>query len=128
MILSETNLEHELKIVWEIDDPMALPYVRETLVRAGTRQRGVPWRKQGRRIGYAVLTPTAPSLRPGTFPRRLFFLKPYDRSEKPEGTYSKGAPMEGVDPRTIEPGKPGEQNARAWGEPLPSSGHDGATL
>lgn len=118
MILTERALRHEVRIVWEIDDPMSLPYVRETVVKAGTRQRGVPWKGQGKRIGYAVLASGAPSLRPGTFERRLFFLKPYDRSEEPDGTYSTGAPAEGVDPRTIEPGSAGVQNERAWGGPM----------
>ena len=119
MMLTENDLQHEARIVWEVDDPMALPYVRETVVRAGTRQRGVPWRGEGKRIGYAVLKPDAPNMRKGTFRRRLFFLKPYDRPHEPEGTYETSAPSEGVDPRTIAPGVPGKQNRRAWGSPLP---------
>lgn len=111
----------EQSIVWEedIDD---LDYVREFVVEANTRQRPVPWgdNREGRRVGYAVLfADSRNDGRPGTFNRRVFFLKDYDRDSDPEGPYSDyGAPSEAVDPRTVAPGVPGTITDRAWGRPV----------
>jgi hypothetical protein len=42
---------------------------------------------------------------PGTFKRRVFFLKDHDRDSEPDGVYrSPGEPCEAVDPRLISPG------------------------
>lgn len=113
MIFSEEHLEHEKEIQWEI--PVGeVDYVRETTEYAGTRQRPVPCHRRGERVGYATLEEDAPNLRPGTFLRRVFFLKPEDRYYMPDGNYSYGAPSEAVDPRTVEPGKRGEQTERVW--------------
>ncbi|GHF56250.1 hypothetical protein GCM10010504_25520 [Streptomyces griseus] len=55
---------------------------------------------------------------PGRFIRRVFWVKEYDRSEQPDGTYGTAAPSEAVDPRTVAPGVWGELTERAWGGPL----------
>jgi hypothetical protein len=113
LTMRNTDYPGEESIVWE-QDPATLPYVRETLAYAGTRQRPVRWRGPGRRVGYAVPRADARSGHPGTFTRRVFWVKPYDRSEAPDGIYRTGCPSEGVDPLTVAPGVPGEQTARAW--------------
>ncbi|MEU0278300.1 DUF6009 family protein [Streptomyces sp. NPDC006195] len=48
----------------------------------------------------------------------VFWVKDYDRSELPNGTYGTSAPS-AVDPRTVAPGVWGELTERAWGGPLP---------
>jgi Family of unknown function (DUF6009) len=116
-------LEHEDEIVWE-EDPEYLPYVREMFAFAGTRRRPVPfpYKGLGRRVGYAVLRHDAPHEdgAPGVFSRRFFWVKDYDRSESPDGTfYRTGCPAEGVDPLTVRVGARGRVTERAWGAPLP---------
>lgn len=108
MALTKEHLAYEERIVWEI--PIEeLAYVRETIARAGTRQRPVPWDGAGRRVGYAILAPDAPNGGySGVFPRRVFFLKSGDRYFDPDGAYEVGFPTEAVDPETIEAGKRGE--------------------
>ncbi|MET8923701.1 DUF6009 family protein [Streptomyces sp. NPDC004623] len=112
-------LQHEEQIVWteKVED---YDYVRQAVERsASTRRRPVAWTGAGRRVGYAVLRPTAPSGDvPGRFIRRVFWVKDYDRSEQPDGTYKTTAPSEAVDPRTVAPGVWGELTERAWGGPL----------
>jgi Family of unknown function (DUF6009) len=85
------------------------------------RRRIKKWRGAGRRVGYSVVWPDAPSEKGWGwlgFTRREFFLKEYDRDSNPNGVYKTGCPTEGVDPLTVYPGVPGEQNDRAWGEPI----------
>ncbi|MFG2195772.1 DUF6009 family protein [Streptomyces sp. NPDC048639] len=116
-------IKDEDGIVWT-EDITPFDYVRETLVEsAGTRRRPVPWDGPGRRVGYSVLKADASSgATPGMFKRRVFWVKDYDRSEQPDGTYKTGAPSEGVDPTTVAPGVWGELTDRAWGKPL--AGHE----
>jgi hypothetical protein len=72
-------IQHEDGIVWT-EDTAPLDYVRETLEpSAGTRRHPVPWRGPGRRVGYSVLKPNAPSDAPGMFSRRVFWVKGHDR-------------------------------------------------
>ncbi|MFD2623268.1 DUF6009 family protein [Streptomyces chumphonensis] len=113
-------LEFEDGIVW-MEDIGSFDYVRQSVeLSVATRRRPVPWRGAGRRVGYAVLRPDAPSGDvPGKFVRRIFWVKDHDRSEEPNGTYSRSAPSEAVDPRTVSPGVWGELTQRAWGAPLP---------
>ncbi|WTC17131.1 DUF6009 family protein [Streptomyces cellulosae] len=115
-------LEYEDDIVWT-EDIERFEYVRQSVeLSAGTRRRPVPWRGTGRRVGYAVLCPDAPSGDvPGNFVRRVFWVKEYDRSEQPNGTYRHSAPSEAVDPRTVAPGVWGKLTERAWGAPLPEA-------
>ncbi len=95
----------EEAIVWE-EDIARLDYVREFRATAYSRRRPGPWRGEGRRVGYSVLRADAPNTgQPGTFKRRVFFLKDHDRDSEPDGVYrSPGEPCEAVDPRLISPG------------------------
>ncbi|WP_319214663.1 MULTISPECIES: DUF6009 family protein [unclassified Streptomyces] len=113
-------LEYEDGIVWT-EDVEGFDYVRQSVeLSVSTRRGPVAWRGTGRRVGYAVLRPDAPSGDvPRQFVRRVFWVKEYDRSEQPNGTYADSAPSEAVDPRTIAPGVWGELTERAWGAPLP---------
>ncbi|MGW1595410.1 DUF6009 family protein [Streptomyces sp. NPDC002343] len=115
-------LEHEDGIVWT-EDVEAFDYVRQSVEPSvSTRRNPVPWRGSGRRVGYAVLRPDAPSgVVPGKFVRRVFWVKEHDRSEQPNGTYKRTAPSEAVDPRTVAPGVWGELTERAWGASLPGA-------
>lgn len=110
------KLTHESDIVWEIDID-DIDYVREGFATAGTRSRPVPWsdHNEGKRVGYAVLTDTAPANGPGRFERRVFFLKSHDRNEDPDGVYENMAPSEAVDPQTVAAGEPARLTKRAWG-------------
>lgn len=116
-------LEYEDQIVWT-EDVAEFDYVRQTVHRsASTRRKPVAWTGAGRRVGYSVLKTNAPSGDvPGKFVRRVFWVKAYDRSEEPDGTYKTAAPSEAIDPRTIAPGVWGELTERAWGGPFPSEG------
>lgn len=112
------TLDHEESIRW-LEDPDQFEYVRERWAVAPRRRSSVPWEGQaqgaGRKVGEAVLSGSASSFSPGKFRRRVFVVCDHDRSEG-EATYDVGAPFEGVDPSTIEPGKLGEQTPRARGE------------
>ncbi|MFJ9686913.1 DUF6009 family protein [Streptomyces bacillaris] len=114
-------IRHEDGIVWT-EDISTFDYIRQTLVvDASTRRRPLSWRGQGRRVGYSVLKPGTPSGdSPGGFVRRVFWVKDYDRSEQPGGTYKTTSPSEGVDPRTVAPGVWGDVTDRAWGGLLPA--------
>ncbi|QDO01125.1 transcription factor [Streptomyces sp. S1A1-8] len=115
-------LEDEDGIVWT-EDVERFDYVRQSVeLSVSTRRRLVPWSGSGRRVGYAVLRPDVPAGDvPGKFIRRVFWVKGYDRSEQPDGTYECSAPSEAVDPRTVAPGIWGELTERAWGAPLPEA-------
>jgi len=96
-------VQYEDGIVW-LEDPEGFYYVRETIELMHFRRRQPPWRgRDGRLVGYSVLTLTAPSTFPGMFLRRLFWLKDYDR-DSGDPIYSRGAPCEAVDPRHVKPG------------------------
>ncbi|MDL2077845.1 DUF6009 family protein [Streptomyces sp. GXMU-J15] len=122
MVENPKALEHEDGIVWT-EDVEAFDYVRQSVeLSASTRRNPVAWRGNGRRVGYAVLRPDAPSGGvPGKFVRRVFWVKEHDRSEQPDGMYKRAAPSEAVDPRTVAPGVWGELTERAWGAPLPGA-------
>ncbi|MGW7329969.1 DUF6009 family protein [Streptomyces sp. NPDC054840] len=120
MSVTPEEIEHEDRIVWT-EDVSSYDYVRETLVRSARNRRRPISPPAGRRVGYTVLREDAPSNHnaPGTFSRRVFWVKDHDRSEQPKGVYSGIAPSEAVDPRTVAPGTPGELTERAWGGKLP---------
>ncbi|MCX2179943.1 transcription factor [Streptomyces sp. SKN60] len=119
MSKDRADLEHEEQIVWT-EDVGGFDYVRQTVARLSTtRRKPVGWNGAGRRVGYSVLKSDAPSGDTGRFVRRVFWVKDYDRSEQPDGTYKTSAPSEAVDPRTVAPGVWGELTDRAWGGPLP---------
>lgn len=112
--LDRRQVEHEERIVW-VEDPGEYDYVRESVVRSA-RRRGRLVYPSFKTVGYAELSPSAPSKgRTGRFERRVFWVKPYDRSAMPDGSYSWTAPAEAVDPRTVAPGVPGRLTNRAWG-------------
>jgi hypothetical protein len=117
--LARRGLEYEDGIIWT-EDIQDFDYVRQTIVTSvATRRRPVPWRGPGRRVGYSVLSRDAPSDEAtGKYVRRVFWVKPYDRSEAPDGMYKSTAPSEAVDPRTVAPGAWGELTERAWSAPL----------
>jgi len=106
------QLEDEVRIVWKFEDLSQFDYVRESTRRVGTRQRPVT-APAGELVGYAQLAETAErSGRAGVFFRRVFWLKPHDRHFEPGGVYANSNPSEAVDPRTVEPGRPGQQTDR----------------
>ena len=117
---SEHTLEHESEIRW-LEDPESLSYVREVWATAGTRTRSVPWSSKsqgaGRKVGEAVLDTDAPNVGPGRFRRRVFVVCDHDRDGADAGPYDEGtAPIQGISPATVEPGKLGKQTAEAWGQ------------
>jgi hypothetical protein len=116
------NLDLEVEIVWE-EDPSNFDYVRCYELQTSGRKRIAKWPMEGRRVGYAVLRPDAPHdpRLPGTFTRRVFFLKRHDRDSQPNGVYRTGAPAEAVDPWTVSPGVAAWLTPRAWGAPLGKS-------
>ncbi|MEU6392944.1 MULTISPECIES: DUF6009 family protein [unclassified Streptomyces] len=114
----EGDLAQEAEVVW-LEDPEDLDYVRQALDKVRTRKGKPRYERDGRLIGYTNLTPRAPrSSDSGLFARRTFYLLPHDRPncpEDPDCPYIVGAPLEAVDPSTIEPGKVGEKTARSQG-------------
>jgi Family of unknown function (DUF6009) len=117
----ELLLTGEESIVWK-EDIEHKDYVRQLIVvDARSRKRPIPYRGNGRMVGYSVLRDDAKSEETGFkgiryFHRRVFFLTDWDRDSQPEGTYQTGCPMEAVDPRTVKPGKFGKQTDRASGK------------
>ncbi|MEC3957519.1 DUF6009 family protein [Nocardia sp. CDC153] len=103
----EISLHNESGIVW-LDEPSEYPYVRE-----GWRSCiGIPKRPRwnvGRIVGYA----TQGNWRmPGqkAFDQRVFFVKPYDRSEDPCSDYYRTEnPTEAVYPLSISAGVRGQR-------------------
>jgi hypothetical protein len=129
------RLDAEVAICWR--EPTApLDYVRETRIPTST------WRDPptveglaggGRVVGYAVHAPPEATCVPpdATRKRRIFTLKAGDRCTDPDDPLPPddpyappGAPAEAVDPRTVEPGVPGELTERVWGGP-PGARKDG---
>lgn len=105
-------LRWEKRIVW-LRPVETLPrYVRERLATGEPRRVGISRRRHPGIVGYAELRADAPNEGfPGSFARRVFWLADHDPYER------WGAPIEAVDPRTVEPGVPGLLTDRAWGEP-----------
>lgn len=99
----EGLLEGESLIVW-LEPIDRFDYVRQTIVccTTGSRRPRFPWRGSGRMVGYSN---ASRSLEPWSFYRRVFWVKPHDRSEQPDGCYKLGGPVEAVNPKTVEPGK-----------------------
>lgn len=117
MSVDESSVQHEDQIVW-LHDPAQYRWVREIVSLRGTRSR--PTTTVGncgaRVIGYATLTPKAPSkFGRGTFERRVFYLSKNDFM--PGNAYLRGgAPCEAVDPLTVAPGVPGCLTKRKAGK------------
>jgi uncharacterized protein DUF6009 len=119
-LITDDEISYESELIW-LEDTSNLDYVRQSLDRLPTRRGKPAYHRDGRMIGYAVLSPRAkPSRSSGTFRRRVFWLLPHDRDTDPEGLYSTGAPAEAIDPRTLTPGSKGRKTERSEGGP-PSS-------
>jgi hypothetical protein len=122
LCLTPLSLTAEEAIVW-LEDTTAFEYVREHFQLCGTRRRGpaFDFHRSGRIVGYAVLRAAARNNSgiPHLFLRRVFWVKPHDRSEDPTGCYAADVPAEAIDPRTVRPGVPGELTDRARGLPKP---------
>ncbi|MGN5633721.1 DUF6009 family protein [Streptomyces sp. AC154] len=116
-LIAEDEISHEVDFVW-LEDIGDLDYVRQSLDRLPTRRGKPAYHRDGRMVGYTLLGPQAkPSRSSGTFRRRVFWLLPHDRDSAPDGLYATGAPAEGVDPRTLMPGRKGRKTARSEGRP-----------
>ncbi|MFF8414833.1 DUF6009 family protein [Streptomyces omiyaensis] len=119
-LISENDLKHETDIVW-LEDVSTLEYVRQSLDRLPTRSGKPAYHRDGRMVGYAVLSTTAKASRAsGTFRRRVFWLLPHDRDTTPHGLYASSAPAEAIDPLTLAPTIKGRKTERSEGGP-PSS-------
>ncbi|MFE7777612.1 DUF6009 family protein [Streptomyces sp. NPDC057445] len=111
-LLTESDLIHEEEVVW-LENP-DFDYVRQALDKTRRRNTKPPYARDGRMIGYAILGEDAePDPDSGLYKRRVFYLLPHDRDSLPDGVYREGAPGEAVDPRTIEPTKPGHKTPRS---------------
>lgn len=97
------DLDAETAIVWT-ENVDRFDYVRQSVITDHPRRVGPIRPPEGRAVGYTELHPDAPA---GT-PRRVFWVKPTDRSELPSGPYRTSCPHEAVDPRTVSPGGRGE--------------------
>lgn len=116
-LITEDEIRHENELVW-LEDITELDYVRQSLDRLPTRRSKPAYHRDGRMIGYALLSPQAKASRSsGTFRRRVFWLLPHDRDTQPNGLYETGAPAEAVDPRTLQPGTKGYKTERSEGGP-----------
>lgn len=123
------SLTLEVGIVW-LEPPENHPYAREDFYPCDSpdgpthyggclQDLGKPGEPGTRRlVGWATLSPDAPPIphyAPPHWARRIFYVKEYDRSNKPDGIYKDDKPWEGVDPLTVAPGVYGKHNDRAWG-------------
>lgn len=98
------------KIVW-LEPIDRLDYVRE-LFRP---KRGYKRSSDGvRLVGYDT-TPC--------HGRRVFLLFAHDRDSDPGGIYAQKCPCEAVDPRTVVPGKGGQQTPRCTGATKTGESH-----
>ncbi|MFB7504707.1 MULTISPECIES: DUF6009 family protein [Streptomyces] len=117
-LLTESDLIHEAEVVW-LENLEGLDYVRQALDKTKRRNTKPPYVRDGRMVGYALLSEDAsPDPDSGLYKRRVFFLLPHDRDSLPDGLYREGAPGEAVDPRTIVPKKPGVKTTRSQCGPV----------
>lgn len=114
-LIAENEIDHEADIVW-LEAIDGLDYVRQSLDRLATRTGRPAYHRDGRMIGYARLIAEArPSRTSGTFRRRVFWLLPHDRDSDPNGLYSRSAPAEAIDPRTLGACEKGWKTERSEG-------------
>jgi hypothetical protein len=100
------TLEDEVSIVW-LEDPLAHPYLRESVYSTTKRRGRVRCPAQGGRVvGYAEVSRDPDDHGIVVYHRRIWWLKAHDRSLDPEGVYRAWHPAEAVDPATIALGKP----------------------
>lgn len=106
--LEDEVLKSEEGIVW-LEDVSKFKYVRQSFYCGFSRRSGQPrCDAEGRIVGYSTVRCSRKAGR--LFTRRVFWVKPYDHSEMPNGTYAKGYPSEAVDPRTVWPRQRGYLN------------------
>jgi hypothetical protein len=103
----------ESRIVW-LRDPSAFPWVRVVTVYAPSRTGWKKsWFSNGHIVGYAELSPDAPSSN-RRVSRRCFYVRdtdyPFGEDYRPAAPYKPG---EAVDPLTIIPNGRGELTARS---------------
>lgn len=116
-LISEDEINREIELVW-LEDIDSLDYIRQSLDRLPTRVGRPAYHRDGRLVGYAVLSHEAKASRvSGTFRRRVFWLLPHDRDSNPDGLYARSAPAEAVDPRTLSAGIKGRKTERSEGGP-----------
>ncbi|OIJ99089.1 DUF6009 family protein [Streptomyces monashensis] len=116
-LITADEISHEAELVW-LEDIDALDYVRQSLDRLPTRKGRPAYHRDGRMVGYALLSTDAkPSRASGTFRRRVFWLLPHDRDSQPDGLYATGAPAEAIDPRTLDARVKGYKTERSEGGP-----------
>ncbi|GAA2347116.1 DUF6009 family protein [Streptomyces kunmingensis] len=116
-LIETSQIAHETDLVW-LEDIAPLDYVRQSLDRLPTRRGKPAYHRDGRMVGYAILSRDARASRAsGTFLRRVFWLLPHDRDQQPEGLYASAAPSEAVDPRTLGAGTKGYKTERSEGGP-----------
>ncbi|WP_225640880.1 DUF6009 family protein [Streptomyces werraensis] len=116
-LISADEISYETGIVW-LEDIGPLDYVRQSLDRLPTRKGKPAYHRDGRMVGYALLSSDAkPSRASGTFRRRVFWLLPHDRDSDPGGLYARSAPAEAIDPRTLRPRVKGYKTERSEGGP-----------
>ncbi|MGV9915413.1 DUF6009 family protein [Streptomyces tendae] len=112
-LLTESDLIHEAGVVW-LENLEGLDYVRQALDKTRRRNTKPPYARDGRMVGYALLSEDAsPDPDSGLYKRRVFFLLPHDRDSLPDGLYREGAPGEAVDPRTVLARQPGAKTCRS---------------
>jgi hypothetical protein len=107
-------LKGERQIVW-LEDLSRFRFVRESLHKDMPPNKPPSQKafcsRQSRIVGYAILDPDQ---RDSEKSRRLFIVRNDDSRYR-----TPGCPWEGVDPLTVSPGVPGQQNERANGGPFP---------
>ncbi len=96
-----------------LEDPEQFDYVRQAVDKTKRRNNKPPYARDGRMVGYAILDDHAePHPDSGLYKCRVLFVLPHDRDSHPDGVYREGAAGEAVDPRTIQPKKPGAKTPR----------------
>jgi hypothetical protein len=102
-----SNVEHEVEIVWVVPEAKALPFVREKVALAPTRNRKPKWPPHERLVAYAVVGKEARGFN-RRIHRRVWVL--HDTDPKGYADLSGlvwAAPSEGVLPSSVEPRQSG---------------------
>jgi hypothetical protein len=106
---------NEINLVW-LRDIATLDYVREWSMACRGRRGQPRLPPHMQLVGYTEVGPETHGWN-GYFPRRIFWLAPWDRCSDPGDHYRRGAPHEAVDPRTVALNVPGQITPRVmrWG-------------
>ncbi|MFX0573116.1 DUF6009 family protein [Nocardia nepalensis] len=104
----ELSLLNEDAVVW-LDDPNRYAYVREGWYSRATKPVRRPAWYVGRLVGYSTQGSWRTTEWRG-FNQRVFYVKPYDRSEDPNSPHYKTThPTEAVHPASVAPGVRGRR-------------------